>query len=276
MPSEAAKWLLALPPGKFMAIVAQDCAATLDEEAASALRETIVLSRWLWAVDEMLKSQRPRGESGPSPLTERRAEAVRLLATQARDPDACARDRQAAGSARTADRRAAQRQAGRAGTSNGARRRAAGAIAVEQLIKAHPEEFAGLLAEAHAQLDTPGEEQLRVRRLVAAGLAWSAAADFTERKWPEGQLSDGIYLAVADDEDLTARGKEKRPCTRGSRAAGGWEPGKTRTAPGRPVRGMPVNRLGPRRRCRSVQSGGVRPPARYPRRDEPHGTQTTG
>lgn len=61
MPSDAAKWLLALPDARFRDIVASDCAATLDDEGSQALRETIVLARWLKALDAMISVPRPAG-----------------------------------------------------------------------------------------------------------------------------------------------------------------------------------------------------------------------
>jgi hypothetical protein len=198
MPSDVAKWLVALPDARFRDIVASDCAATLDDEASQALRETIVLGRWLKALDAMISLSPPTGTSGRQ-LTERRAEAARLLATRARDPGGYAEERQAGGTAMRIARKAAQQQAGRAGTSNGARRRAAGAVAVERLIAAHRDEFAQLLVAAHEELDTPEEDVIRARRLVRAGLTWRAAEDFTARKWPDGDLSDGVRLVVTDD-----------------------------------------------------------------------------
>lgn len=70
---------------------------------------------------------------------------------------------------------------------------------MERLIAAHRDEFARLLEAAHEELDTPGEDIIRARRLVRAGLTWRAAEDFAGRKWPDGNLSDGVRLVVADD-----------------------------------------------------------------------------
>ncbi len=198
MPSDAAKWLLALPDARFRDIVASDCAATLDDEASQALRETIVLARWLKALDAMISLPRLAGAPRPQ-LAERRAEAARLLATRARDTRGYAEERQARGTTMRTARKAAQQQAGRAGTSNGARRRVAGAVAVERLIAAHRDEFTLLLEAAHDELDTPDEGIIRVRRLVRAGLTWRAAEDFAAAKWPDGNLSDGIRLVITDD-----------------------------------------------------------------------------
>ncbi len=159
-----------------------------------------VLARWLKALDAMISVPQPAGAPQPQ-LTERRAEAARLLATRARDPDGYAEERQARGTALGTARQAVQQQAGRAGTSNGARRRVAGAVAVERLIAAHRDEFTLLLEAAHEELDAPEEDIIRARRLVRAGLTWRAAEDFTARKWPDGNLSDGVRLVVTDDGD---------------------------------------------------------------------------
>jgi hypothetical protein len=189
MPSRTALWMLTLPDDDFGDLVASDCAGTLDPEGSEALRETAVLPRWIKTLD------------GLTAFPAHRAEAARLLTMRTRDPAGFAAEQQASASRREDRKRAARVASGYKGTSNMARKRAAGRTAVDRLIEAHHDEFSRYLDEAHTELDVPAGQTIRVRRLVAVGLTWLAAEDFVTRKWPEGDLGAGVRLTVTGQRD---------------------------------------------------------------------------